>query len=119
MYNRIPAIRGSQCVKGGSSPHRRPPQGADWEETGHLSGTSEEGGKAFWRKRDLRWTSKDLTVKEQKAYLQQRKGEEKGRRGEAMSSKVGLNLRVGRGRVKYNTHTLCVIENRGGFGAGN
>lgn len=45
-----------------------------------------------------------------------------------MSSKVGLSLRVGRGRVKCwgcNTHSekpvsiLCVIENRGGFGAEN
>lgn len=88
-------------------------------QTGHLFWASEEGGKALWKTRELSRASKDLTVKEQKAYLQQRKGAEKGRRGEAMSSKVGLNLRVGRGRVKCDTHTLCMIENRGGFGAGN
>lgn len=92
---------------GHPTPNRCPPHGTDWGETGHLFWASEEEGKALWKKRELSRASKDLTVKEQKVYPQQRKGAEEGRRGGARSSKVGLRKRrEGEGELLGLQHPL-------------
>lgn len=76
---RVPAVKESQCTKKGKATHRCPPHRADWEETAHLYQGSEEGGKAFSRKRDLSRASKDLMAEEQKG-LGRRKEQRKKRR---------------------------------------
>ena len=54
-------------------------------ETGHLLQGSEEGGKAFWRKRDPEQASKYLKVEEQQGHPQQMEEAKKGRSERAMS----------------------------------
>lgn len=126
IYNRVPAIKESQCAERGSSPHTDAKHMGqtlgNWPPTPRLRGRRE----SLLEKRGLRWASEYLKVEEQKGLLQQKERAKEGRRERAMSNKAGLPLRqdMGEGEVLSVQHPLreaCVHPvydgNQGSFGS--